>query len=324
MEKYGFVYIWFDRRRKMFYIGCHWGYEDDGYICSSNRMRDAYRRRPNDFKRRILVKNVEKQVLLIEEYKWLKLIKNEELGIKYYNYANSIFPNNIGRRHSKEVKEKLRDATLAQFSDPEKRERHRIAVIEAMTNLSPESREKLASQKGKKRSSETIEKTRQAHLGKKLSEETKRKIGEANKIALKGKTLPLEVIEKITAKTRGKKRSDEFKKRTSEIHKGMKHTEETKEKISLIKKELYSSVNSPMFGKKHTEETKKKISENRIGKCSGEQNPFFGKTHSDETKVKISEANKRRGKMSEEQKEKIRQSCLLTFKNKKGSATTPA
>ena len=44
MEKYGFVYIWYDKKRKMYYIGSHWGTDDDGYICSSNRMRDAYRR----------------------------------------------------------------------------------------------------------------------------------------------------------------------------------------------------------------------------------------------------------------------------------------
>ena len=33
MEKYGFVYLWYDRKRKMFYIGSHWTTETDGYIC---------------------------------------------------------------------------------------------------------------------------------------------------------------------------------------------------------------------------------------------------------------------------------------------------
>lgn len=84
-EKYGFVYIWYDKKRKMYYIGCHIGDENDGYICSSNRMRDAYRRRPQDFKRRILVKNIICKNILEEEYKWLQLIKDEELGKKYYN-----------------------------------------------------------------------------------------------------------------------------------------------------------------------------------------------------------------------------------------------
>lgn len=40
MSKYGFVYIWFDRKHHRFYIGCHWGHEEDGYICSSNWMRE--------------------------------------------------------------------------------------------------------------------------------------------------------------------------------------------------------------------------------------------------------------------------------------------
>jgi hypothetical protein len=50
MEKYGFVYIWYDRKRKMYYVGSHWGTIEDGYICSSNRMRDAYREDPKILK----------------------------------------------------------------------------------------------------------------------------------------------------------------------------------------------------------------------------------------------------------------------------------
>ena len=81
----GFIYIWYDRKRNMYYIGCHWGTEDDGYICSNNRMRDAYRRRPNDFKRRIIQNGITRENLLEEEYKWLQLIPDNQLGKKYYN-----------------------------------------------------------------------------------------------------------------------------------------------------------------------------------------------------------------------------------------------
>src|SRR5271166_4017683 len=94
-EKCGFVYMWYDSAKskqngpdkiKRFYIGCHWGREDDGYICSSNWMRDAYRRRSQDFKRRIIKTNISsKELLLEQEHKWLSLIKKEELGKKYYN-----------------------------------------------------------------------------------------------------------------------------------------------------------------------------------------------------------------------------------------------
>ena len=90
--KYGFVYIWFDRKHKRYYIGCHWGTVDDGYICSSNWMRDAYKRRPNDFKRRILVTNIQcRNQLLLEEHKWLLMIKEEEIGNRYYNLRKHLW-----------------------------------------------------------------------------------------------------------------------------------------------------------------------------------------------------------------------------------------
>ncbi len=92
MRKYGFVYIWYDRKHRRFYIGCRWGNEDDGYICSSPWMKQAYKHRPRDFKRRILSKvYTNKKSLLEEEYKWLKLIRDDELGNRYYNLHNHHF-----------------------------------------------------------------------------------------------------------------------------------------------------------------------------------------------------------------------------------------
>lgn len=89
MKKYGFVYIWRDQKHKRFYVGSHWGSIDDGYICSSNWMRRSYRRRPDDFRRRILaVVNTSRASLLDEEFKWLSLISEGELGKKYYNLTN--------------------------------------------------------------------------------------------------------------------------------------------------------------------------------------------------------------------------------------------
>ena len=92
MEKYGFVYIWFDKKKKMYYIGCHFGNINDGYICSSDRMRKSYQRRSKDFKRRILKTNIitQKETLL-EEYRYLQMINKEELSIKYYNKRNHHF-----------------------------------------------------------------------------------------------------------------------------------------------------------------------------------------------------------------------------------------
>jgi hypothetical protein len=120
-QKYGFVYIWYDKKRKMFYIGCHWGHVDDGYICSSNRMRDAYKRRKTDFKRRILKTNILSRIeLLDEEYKWLSLIDDSELSKKYYNAINKRFGHwsetqdksgknhpMFGKTHTEEARKKI-------------------------------------------------------------------------------------------------------------------------------------------------------------------------------------------------------------------------
>lgn len=92
--RYGFVYIWYDKKHKRFYIGCHWGTEDDGYICSSRWMRQAYKRRPADFKRRIISRVYScRHDLLEEEGKWLGLINKEQLGKRYYNFKNH--PSNL-------------------------------------------------------------------------------------------------------------------------------------------------------------------------------------------------------------------------------------
>jgi NUMOD3 motif len=91
--KYGFVYIWFDRKHKRYYVGCRWGDEKDGYICSSPWMKASYKKRPGDFKRRILTRvYTNRKDLLEEEYRWLSMMKIEELhGPRYYNIHNRHF-----------------------------------------------------------------------------------------------------------------------------------------------------------------------------------------------------------------------------------------
>ena len=219
--KYGFIYIWFDKNRKMFYVGCHWGTEDDGYVCSSNRMRDAYRRRPQDFKRRILKTNLGKDVLILEEYKWLKLIKQEELGKKYYNYKNCLFPNaigvNIGKKCSSETKKRISESKKGQVP----------------WNI------------GKSHSYETIQKMKKIKTGKIQSEETINKRIEK----LKGIPRSEETKQKISEKNRGSKRTEEAKLKMSlskigkpSWRKGKTfgpRNEETKRKISETMKRIF-------------------------------------------------------------------------------------
>ena len=95
--KYGFVYLWYDKRNKMYYVGCRWGRIDDGYICSSNWMRMAFNRRPNDFKRRILKMNIpSRKELFEEEQRWLNMIKSTEIKPTNFNprYYNLHITNN--------------------------------------------------------------------------------------------------------------------------------------------------------------------------------------------------------------------------------------
>ncbi len=98
----------------------------------------------------------------------------------------------------------------------------------------------------------------------------------------------------------GKKHSIECKKKLSEWNKvnsprrGIKHTEETKRKISLSGK-----------GKKHTELSKTKMSTNRKGKHAGKDHKMFGKKLRSDHPFVLDSKRKKGSKLSEEQKIKI-------------------
>lgn len=102
-EKSGFIYIWMDRKHNRYYIGCHWGFENDGYICSSKIMKKAFKRRPYDFKRRIIKRNISSRPeLYVEELRYLKMIKPEELRNRYYNL--NITNNEMWHKYPENIK----------------------------------------------------------------------------------------------------------------------------------------------------------------------------------------------------------------------------
>lgn len=96
MSKSGFIYVWFDRKNNRYYVGSHWGTETDSYICSSKWMRDAYRNRPHDFKRRIIIRGInDRKQLFLEEQRWLNMIKPTEMKPqnphpRYYNLCITV------------------------------------------------------------------------------------------------------------------------------------------------------------------------------------------------------------------------------------------
>jgi len=137
-DRYGFVYIWYDRRHRRFYIGCHWGFEGDGYICSSTWMRNSYKRRPQDFKGPKILKRVytTRQDLLEEEYKWLSLIKDEELGKRYYNLSKKHCGHwTTDKRKSISIKEKIKQSREV-FRTEEYRQKARENTIKQFENES--------------------------------------------------------------------------------------------------------------------------------------------------------------------------------------------
>jgi len=171
-EKYGFVYIWRDRKHNRFYIGCHWGKEDDGYICSSRWMRKSFKRRPNDFKRRILSRVYTNRADLVEkEYKWLQLIPKECLGKDYYNHRTHKF------NFTEESIEKMRGRPCSAET------REKMSKAHSGKKLSEETKEKIIKNRcnieNKIKMRNLVMGVKNPFYGKKLSEEHKEKIRQA-------------------------------------------------------------------------------------------------------------------------------------------------
>ncbi len=84
---YGFVYLWRDRLRKMSYIGSHMGSLNDTYKGSSARLLRAMKKRPQDFRRKVLwiLTIDDRKLLLAEEERWLQMIRPHHLQVRYYN-----------------------------------------------------------------------------------------------------------------------------------------------------------------------------------------------------------------------------------------------
>ena len=227
VEKYGFIYIWHDRKKSKkypvgrYYIGCHWGNINDGYICSSNWMRNEYRKRPKDFKntRKILKYVYERESLLIEEYKWLKLIKEKDLGKKYYNLRNVLFPASkdqypnrkgktfdefFGESKSKEIKEKLsksltgKTKTKTHLNNIKKSLDKYWQLPENKQKCSERSREIMSRPEIKQKLSEQKLGERNPQFGKAPSSKTRKKLSKAMKEAhINGKRDNIEIGKKI-------------------------------------------------------------------------------------------------------------------------------
>jgi len=167
-EKYGFVYLWYDKKHKRYYVGCRWGNINDGYVCSSSWMRQAYGGRPKDFKRRILKTNIlTREELYNEEQRWLYMIKEGEISPKtssprYYNL--NIVNNKVWHSDSTKLKtigQKISAKKLGKSNGPCTPERAlNISNAKKGVKFTEEHKQKLSeSRKGKPRSKESKRKT---------------------------------------------------------------------------------------------------------------------------------------------------------------------
>lgn len=272
-EKYGFVYIWRDKKHNRYYIGSHWGTEDDGYICSSTNMRNNYNNRPFDFKRRIISRiTTNRKDLLQEEEKWLNKIPCREMNRRYYNKTKCA-------RGPLDIKE-LSRISKALHQDPE----YRKKFLEGRKIA----REK---NKGKKRSSEIKEKISKAKL-KKFQEKRDNNISCFSEEAY-------ENLKNARLKRRGTKLSEEHKMKIGQSSQALWQTDKYRNNVSEGLKSVWES---------RTEEEKieiaKKISESLKGKKNR-----LGQKNSPEHIEKIRQKNIGK-KRSPEQIEKMRQSKI--------------
>ena len=168
-EEYVFVYLWYDRAYKRFYIGCHWGNVDDGYICSSSWMMKAYKKRPQDFKRRILVSNIETRARTFEEeYRFLQRIKSHEVKVKYYNFYTNSKTHWSATPNAKSIAKKSGDARKGK----------------SLGTCSEETRKKISeAKKGKSFTQEHKDALKVSRAQQTFSEESRKKRSESLKLA---------------------------------------------------------------------------------------------------------------------------------------------
>lgn len=230
---YGIVYLWYDIKHKRFYIGCHWGTEDDGYICSSSWMKRAYKRRPQDFKRKILSKiYTNKKELLEEEYKWLSKIKKEELGKRYYNLQN----NKFNHWSSNEI---IRLKTAEKISNHHKE----------TLNFGKWNKGKVLTEETKKKISKSTSKAMKEYYKKNpRTEDTRKKISENSKqlqkekkIGMHGKKHNHKTIELMKINNAMKK--EEYKLKVKESKKNIKWLKKGNvRKMAIIGSEKYEEL----------------------------------------------------------------------------------
>ncbi len=106
----GFIYIWRNSVTGKFYIGSHMGHIDDGYIGSGKHFRNAYKKSPQTFRRRILEYVCGDIYHLIDrEEHWLNLAsKKKSLHYNHIFYSNGLHKHSYDTKHALSLMKKGR------------------------------------------------------------------------------------------------------------------------------------------------------------------------------------------------------------------------
>lgn len=205
------------------------GYIDDDYLCSSTWMKNSYKRRPQDFKRRIIKRiYTDKKDLLKEEYRYLRLIKKEELGKRYYNLRRTEYNLNaassrLGKTHTEEAKQKIKEKRKLQVITEKHKENISASLKGVCRNPLTEEHKKKISTSNKNKKLSDVTKKKMSLSKQNMSEETKKKMSQNSGKYWKDKSHSEETKQKIREKLKGKSLTEEHKEK-------MKHAQQLRRK----------------------------------------------------------------------------------------------
>jgi hypothetical protein len=162
----GFVYCWTDRKNNMLYVGSHKGNIEDGYICSSKYMLEEYKKRPEDFSRKIIAEGEIEDIRKLET-KILQSV-NASVNEDFYNkHENDGFFFDGWKK-----------------GEMSSKHRFKISLAKKGKNLSESHKKAIADNNGRlgKTNSEDHKKALiESRIGSKHTENSKRKMSESRK-----------------------------------------------------------------------------------------------------------------------------------------------
>ena len=202
-----------------FYYGQHTTKNvDDGYKGSGKLINDYYKKYPNDYIKEIIAFYDSKEELNQAEYDIIHPYINNEMCLNMVEGGHINTCYNLKEETRKKLSESHKGKT------PWNKGKNNVYSDETRQKISESLKGKVSGKKGKKLSEEQKQKLSDAHKGqvpwnkgKQLSEETKKKISESKTgKSIKGHKLSEETKKKIGEANKGIKRSDDYKNKMSE------------------------------------------------------------------------------------------------------------